>query len=85
MITSTTTMPFSAHCPFFKTMCSVLRAEEDSTDFVDSFSMFKKDIYISNIHSRYGRGKTSSFKHCVFLKDISNEKVVKRLVAAVEC
>ena len=85
IITSTTTMPFSAHCPFFETMCSVLGAEEDSTDFVDSFGMFEKDMYIPNIHGGHGGGKTSSFKRCVFLKDIGNEKVVERLVAAVEC
>ena len=71
LITSTTTMPFSAECPFFEYICSVLGAEEDSADNVDSVGLFKKDMYVSKIHSRYSRGKTLSFKRCVFLKDTS--------------
>ena len=68
---STITMPFSIECLFFKYICSVLRAEEDSANNIDSISLFKKDIYVSKIHSRYSRGKTLSFKRCVFLKDTS--------------
>jgi hypothetical protein len=65
-------------------MCSVLKAGEHSADVVDSVGMFEKDMYISNIHGGHGGGKTSSFKRCVFLKDIGNKKVAESLVAAVE-
>ena len=84
LITSTTTMPFSAECPFFEYICSVLGAEEDSADNVDSVGLFKKDMYVSKIHGGHGGGKTSSFKRCVFLKDTGCQRIAKRLVEAVE-
>ena len=71
-IVRSTTMPISVQCLLSIIMSSILRVEEDSAKFVDSVSLFKTNIYVLRMHSRYSRGKTLLFKRCLFLKDISN-------------
>jgi hypothetical protein len=51
---------------------------------VDCVSLFESDMYVSGMHGGHGGGKTSSFKRCLFLKDIGEPNIAKRLVAAVE-
>ena len=65
-------------------MCSVLEAEEDGVEFVDGVGLFETEMYVSRMHGGHGGGKTSSFKRCLFLKNIGDRKVAERLVAAVE-
>lgn len=59
---------------------------ESGDDFkaVNGVGLFEADMYVSGMHGGHGRGKTSSFKRCLFLKDIGEANVVDRLVAAVE-
>ena len=57
---------------------------EDESTTVDSIGLFETDMYMSRMHGGHGGGKTSSFKRCLFLKCIGEEKVAKILVAAVE-
>ncbi|KAM7192173.1 hypothetical protein V8F33_008447 [Rhypophila sp. PSN 637] len=42
------------------------------TRVVDCNGLFETDMYMSGMQYRYGGGKTSSFKRCVFLKDIGS-------------
>ena len=84
MVASTTETPVSAQCPFSTTISSVLGAEEDNVKIVDGINLFETEMYVSKMHGGHGGGKTSSFKRCLFLKDIGDRKVAERLVAAVE-
>ncbi|BCS21111.1 uncharacterized protein APUU_21543S [Aspergillus puulaauensis] len=56
---------------------------ETSSRLVDSIGLFEVDMYISGMHGGHGGGKTSSFKRCLFLKDIGEPSVVDVLAAAV--
>ncbi|KAF3049264.1 hypothetical protein E8E11_010062 [Didymella keratinophila] len=83
MVRSTTT-PSCTQCPLSTTMCSILGAEEDGVEFVNGVGLFETEMYVSRMHGGHGGGKTSSFKRCLFLKNIGDRKVAERLVAAVE-
>ncbi|KAF3037603.1 hypothetical protein E8E12_001032 [Didymella heteroderae] len=83
MVKSTTTHIFT-QCPLSTTMCSILGAEEDGVKYVDGIGLFETEMYISRMHGGHGGGKTSSFKRCLFLKNIGDQNVAERLVAAVE-
>ncbi|KAI1100519.1 hypothetical protein F4804DRAFT_44359 [Jackrogersella minutella] len=50
---------------------------------VDAVGLFETEMYISGMHGGHGGGKTSSFKRCLFLKDIGEGIVADTLVAAV--
>ncbi|KAL3479396.1 hypothetical protein BJX99DRAFT_268342 [Aspergillus californicus] len=52
----------------------------DSTQTVDGVGLFDCEMYMSGI----GNGKTSSFKRCVFLKNIGKENIAGILVAAIK-
>jgi len=56
----------------------------DDFKAVDGVGLFETDMYVSGMHGGHGGGKTSSFKRCLFLKDIGEANLVDRLVAAVE-
>jgi adenine phosphoribosyltransferase len=84
MIRTTTTVPVSADCPFSTIMSSVLEAEGSDAKIVDGVGLFETEMYVSAMHGGHGGGKTSSFKRCLFMKDIGDRKVSERLVAAVE-
>ncbi|EOA85705.1 uncharacterized protein SETTUDRAFT_111453 [Exserohilum turcica Et28A] len=83
MIESTTASAVSK-CSFSTTVSSHLGAEEDEVKVVDSVGLFETEMYVSKMHGGHGRGKTSSFKRCLFVKDIGNPKVAERLVVAME-
>ena len=84
MIESTTTKPVSADCTPSAITTSILGVEEGGVNTVDSVDLFETEMYISGMHGGHGGGKTSSFKRCLFVKDIGNQTVAARLVAAVE-
>ena len=51
---------------------------------LDGVKLFDAEMYMSGMHGGHGGGKTSSFKRCIFLKDIGAAGVVERLVEAIE-
>ncbi|KAK9421797.1 putative Phosphomevalonate kinase [Seiridium unicorne] len=55
----------------------------DTFTTVDGMGLFETELYISGMHGGHGGGKTSSFKRCLFLKNISGGNIVGILVAAV--
>ncbi|KAJ4344351.1 uncharacterized protein N0V89_012091 [Didymosphaeria variabile] len=61
---------------------AILGPEKDS-EVVDGVGLFETEMYVSGMHGGHGGGKTSSFKRCLFLKGIGEEKVADRLVAAI--
>ncbi|EME79272.1 uncharacterized protein MYCFIDRAFT_177900 [Pseudocercospora fijiensis CIRAD86] len=56
---------------------------EDSSIITDAVGLFETEIYISGMHGGHGGGKTSSFKRCVFMRNIESTKVVDSLSAAM--
>lgn len=61
-----------------------LLGKPQDVQFVDCKGLFDTDMYMSRMHGGHVGGKTSSFKRCVFLKDIRNRPVVDLLVKAIE-
>ncbi|KAL7903692.1 phosphoribosyltransferase-like protein [Trichoderma velutinum] len=57
---------------------------EDSFKTVDGVGLFETEMYISGMHGGHGRGKTSSFKRCLFLKHIGATNIANALAAAIE-
>ncbi|KAK4174906.1 hypothetical protein QBC36DRAFT_332641 [Triangularia setosa] len=55
-----------------------------SIQIVDSMSVFDTEMYMSEMHGGHGGGKTSSFKRCLFLKDIGESKIATILLKAIE-
>jgi adenine phosphoribosyltransferase len=78
---STTT--FNSETAIITAVRTVLGPEEDYST-VDSVGLFEAGMYISRMHGGHGRSKTSSFKRCMFLKDIGAQNVADVLVAAIE-
>jgi adenine phosphoribosyltransferase len=66
------------------TAISAITGPSDSFKIVDGVGVFETDMYMSGMHGGHGGGKTSSFKRCLFLKDIGEASVADILVAAVE-
>ncbi|KAF5659582.1 phosphoribosyl transferase domain-containing protein [Fusarium heterosporum] len=56
---------------------------ENSSKIVDGVGLFDADMYMWGMHNGHGGGKTSSFKRCVFLKDIWKTRVRDNLLAAM--
>ncbi|KAF5532238.1 adenine phosphoribosyltransferase [Fusarium mexicanum] len=57
---------------------------EDTLETVDGVDLFETEMYISGMHGGHGGGKTSSFKRCLFLKQIGAMDIANALVAAIE-
>ena len=57
---------------------------KDDFKAVDDVSLFKTEMYVSEMHGGHAGGKTSSFKRCLFFKRIREANVADRLMAAVE-
>lgn len=51
---------------------------------VDSIGLFDTEMYMSTMHGGHAGGKTSSFKRCIFLKDIGTPNVSSALIAAIK-
>jgi len=54
------------------------------TKILNGVKAFEAEMYMSAMHGGHGNGKTSSFKRCVFLKDIGGSRTARRLVSAVD-
>jgi hypothetical protein len=78
---STTALEVTAGQP--PPVCTDWGTEEDSRT-VDGVELFDAEMYMSRIHGGHAGGKTSSFKRCVFLKDVGGLNVANRLIAAVD-
>lgn len=61
-----------------------LFGHEDCSKTVDGNDLFMADMYMSGMHDGHDRGKTSSFKRCIFLKDIGSSPAVDLLIKAIE-
>ncbi|KAF5002043.1 hypothetical protein FGRMN_654 [Fusarium graminum] len=57
--------------------------QENGSKIVDSVGLFDTEMYMSGMHGGHGGGKTSSFKRCVFLKDIWKTHLTDTLLAAM--
>jgi adenine phosphoribosyltransferase len=57
---------------------------EESSKTVDGAGLFEAEMYMAAMHGGHGGGKTSSFKRCIFLKDIGSSPIVDLLVKAIE-
>ena len=51
---------------------------------VDGAGLFETEMYMSGMHGGHGKGKTSSFKRCLFLNSIGEANVADRLVVAIK-
>jgi adenine phosphoribosyltransferase len=59
---------------------------EHTDDFkiLDTVQIFDSEMYISRMHGGHGGGKTSSFKRCLFLKNIGEVNVTSCLITALK-
>jgi adenine phosphoribosyltransferase len=51
---------------------------------VDGVGLFEAEMYMSGMHGGHGGSRTSSFKRCLFLKDIGAQEVTNSLVTAIK-
>ncbi|KAK5168331.1 uncharacterized protein LTR77_006900 [Saxophila tyrrhenica] len=63
---------------------TALLGPEASSKTVDGVALFDTEMYMSAMHGGHGGGKTSSFKRCVFLKDIGSAGLTDKLLSAIE-
>ena len=70
-------------CQASKSIIQLLGPEK-TIQTVDSVGLFDTEMYMSGMHGGHTGGKTSSFKRCVFLKNIREVDVISTLVAAIE-
>ncbi|KXT10524.1 hypothetical protein AC579_2362 [Pseudocercospora musae] len=56
---------------------------ESSATVADSMALFETEMYISGMHGGHGGGKTSSFKRCVFLRNVELAEIIDMLSAAM--
>jgi hypothetical protein len=78
--TSTTPAALIASNP--KPLGSIWGSDEPFNT-VDGVGLFDTEMYMTGMHGGHGGSKTSSFKRCVFLKNIGDASIAERLVAAV--
>lgn len=57
---------------------------EIDSKLVNGVELFNNEMYMSKMHGGHGGGKTSSFKRCIFLKDIGDVKTADVLVDAIK-
>lgn len=57
---------------------------EHDVKAVDGTGLFETEMYLSRMNGGHGCGKTSSFKRCLFLKDIARSDVAESLKRAVK-
>ncbi|KAK0381115.1 hypothetical protein CLIM01_01472 [Colletotrichum limetticola] len=65
------------------TPVATILGPEHNIKIVDSVSLFETEMYMSGMHGGHAGGKTSSFKRCLFLKDIGSAMVANALASAV--
>ncbi|KAK1992087.1 hypothetical protein LX36DRAFT_662757 [Colletotrichum falcatum] len=66
------------------TLAAALWGPEADSKAVNSVELFQTEMYMTGMHGGHGGGKTSSFKRCLFLKEISAEVMVDALMTAIE-
>ncbi|KAG4279183.1 hypothetical protein FPRO04_13657 [Fusarium proliferatum] len=66
------------------TLIGTVLGPEDNLETVDGVGLFETEMYISGMHGGHGGGKTSSFKRCLFLKQIGAVDIADVLGAATE-
>ncbi|KAJ5355425.1 uncharacterized protein N7496_012637 [Penicillium cataractarum] len=69
--------------PMTATIRTVLGSER-SFKAVDDMGLFETDMYMSEMHGGHGGNKMSSFKRCIFLKDIGYSPVVNLLIKTMK-
>ncbi|KAL6829735.1 hypothetical protein V8C40DRAFT_285838 [Trichoderma camerunense] len=79
-IEACTAKPFSET----PTLANTILGPECNLKVVDSVGLFDTEMYVAGMHGGHRGGKTSSFKRCLFLKDIGAADVSAILVTAVE-
>ncbi|KAK7745514.1 hypothetical protein SLS53_003013 [Cytospora paraplurivora] len=81
MIQSSTTMPaLATRTP--SPLVSIFGPERTSK-VVDAVGLYETEMYVSGMHGGHGGGKTSSFKRCLFLRDIGSVQVADSLATAI--
>lgn len=83
LFTSSTTGLESKQEKSMHAVLSTVLGPESDVKIVDTVGLFEAEMYVS-MHGGHGGGKTSSFKRCLFLKDIGASGVSDALVAAIE-
>jgi adenine phosphoribosyltransferase len=66
------------------TSSGTILGPEDNFKFVDGVGLFEAEMYMSGMHGGHGGSRTSSFKRCLFLKDIGAPEVTNSLVTAIK-
>lgn len=61
---------------------NILGAEHD-VKTVNGIGLFETELYVSQMHGGHGGGKTSSFKRCLFLKNIARQPVMEHILKAI--
>ncbi|EHK49558.1 hypothetical protein TRIATDRAFT_92606 [Trichoderma atroviride IMI 206040] len=56
---------------------------QNSFKVVDGVGLFDTEMYMSAMHGGHGGGKTSSFKRCLFIKDIGAVDIANVLIEAI--
>ncbi|KAJ5660483.1 hypothetical protein N7507_006934 [Penicillium longicatenatum] len=64
------------------TSIRTLFGQEVSGDIANSVDLFEVDMYMSSMHGGHGGAKTSSFKRCLFLKDVG--RIADILLSAID-
>ncbi|MCJ1444926.1 MAG: hypothetical protein MMC23_005430 [Stictis urceolatum] len=75
---SVTTTPVSTSTPVYE-----IFGPENDVKAVDGVGLFDSEMYMHELHGGHGGGKTSSFKRCLFLRNIGEADIAGRLVAAI--
>ncbi|KAF1937051.1 phosphoribosyl transferase domain protein [Clathrospora elynae] len=77
--TNTTTTPTPTPTPM-----PAMLGQECHPKIVNGVGLFDTEKYVSDMHGGHAGGKTSSFKRCLFLKNIGEAKIAYCLVSAIE-
>ncbi|KAM0517680.1 hypothetical protein ACHAPE_004653 [Trichoderma viride] len=66
------------------TLLDEVLGPQDNIEVVDGVGLFDTEMYMSGMHGGHGGGKTSSFKRCLFIKDIGGADIANVLIEAME-
>ncbi|KAL4885688.1 hypothetical protein BJY04DRAFT_231107 [Aspergillus karnatakaensis] len=83
MFESGTTMSTTNPTLLATTRLNAILGSKSSLKIVDGIGLFDTEIYMTGMHGGHGGSKTSSFKRCLFLRNIGSESIVRILMAAI--
>lgn len=66
------------------TPMATILGPEHNIKIVDGVGLFETEMYMSGMHGGHAGGKTSSFKRCLFVKDIGRDVIANALASAVQ-